>query len=719
MAGPVTAGQAAAPKAGPPPPPWPPLRDELRLSQGPPSPQGAPTWTLQDPAAHRFFRIGWLEFEVLSRWRLGSAQAIGQAIRNETTLYPAPDSIQAVHDFALRNGLIVASTPQDSARLAQMRELAKTSLGHKIIHGYLFMRIPLLAPDAWLESNLGLVRWMFSRPFLIALICASLLGLYLVSREWVAFLLHLQTLWTWQGSLTVILALGLAKTLHELGHAFAAKHLGLRVPRMGLALMCFTPVLWTDVTEAWKLPKRADRLLVDLSGVGAELLLAAVASLIWPLLPPGDAKSAVLTLAGVTWLATLAVNANPCMRYDGYYILSDYWDIPGLQQRSFALARRHLRELLFGFGDPQPEPFPPGTRRKLILYAYSTWLYRFFLFMGIALLVYHLFFKILGLALMLVEVIWFIALPIYRELAHWHSRRKAIRFSLRTACVGLLFAALLALFVIPWRTHVEGFALLSAQRLAALYVPHPARIQSVNRQPGEYVKTDEILLTLASPDLDGRLEIVRRKLESLRSRLAAASLDPELRLSYAVDMREMQSAASELDGLTRDKARLTISAPFDGLFQDLPAWAVPGSWVPEKMKLGLVAEPGGIITAYVAEEDMERLSVGDYGLFYPLSGFFKPIPIQITALEHSAVRDIPQPELPATSPGGIIPAKRTPAGRIVPEQALYKVLCQARGDNLPTQSLTGRVFLQGERRSFAARFWQAAVGVLIRESGFD
>jgi len=714
------AGTASRPGAASPKPqasPWLPLREEIRLSQGPPSEQGSPSWTLHDPAAHRFFRIGWLEFEVLSRWPLGSAEAIQQSICRETMLNASLPSIQAVYDFALRNSLLLACSPQDTARLIQMKTASRTSAWQTIVHGYLFLRIPLLRPDAWLERHLRYVRWMFSATFLVALLTAALLGLYLVSREQTAFLLHLENLWTWQQSIMVLFALAMTKMAHELGHAFAAKHLHLRVPRMGIALMCFFPVLWTDVSEAWKLPRRSDRLLVDVSGIGAELILAASASLLWPLLLPGAAKSAVLTLAGVTWITTLAINANPCMRYDGYYILSDYWEVPGLQQRAFALARWFLREQVFGFGDPPPEAMPPRMQKKLLLYAYGTWIYRFFLFLGIALLVYHLFFKALGIILMLVELIWFIFLPIYKEIMHWHARRTTIRFTWQTARSGILAVTALILFIVPWHTSIEGNGLLSARHTAILYAPQPAQVESISVQPGQTATEGQVLLRLRSPDLDARQNISQRKLEILRNKLAAASLDPELRFSYATDIQEMQAVASELAWLRQEQARLTITAPFTGVFHDLPGWFTPDSWVPEKMKLGVVAEPGGIVTAYVAEEDMERLDVGMPGKFYPGSGFFPPLKVRIQSLEHAATRDIPQPELPTTVLGGIVPAKRMPNGRIVPEQALYKIICQVEEGELPVQSLSGKVFFDGQRRSFALRFWQAAIGLLIRESG--
>lgn len=699
--------------------PWPPLREELRLSHGPCSEFGAPTWTLHDPAAHKFYRIGWLEFEVLSRWSLASAEAILESIRRETTLSPALESVQAVYDFALRNCLVLPRTAGDTARLIQQKDMGKTSLAHKVMHGYLFLRIPLFSPDAWLEKTLPRVRWMFSREFCAALLLSALLGLYLISREWVSFLLHIGQLWSWQQSLFILFSLGVAKCVHELGHAFAAKKLGLKVPRMGIALMCFMPVLWTDVTESWKLPKRTDRLLVDMSGVGAELLLATAASLLWPLLPPGELKSAMLTLAGTTWLATLAVNANPFMRYDGYYILSDIWDIPGLQQRAFALARWRLREEVFGFGDPPPEAMPAAARAKLILYSYGTWLYRFFLFMGIALLVYHLFFKILGFALMMVELVWFIGLPVYKELKHWYSRRGTISLTRQTVRSALLATFLLLLFIFPWRSTVEGTGLLTARQTAFIYTPHAAQMQAMHVQPGETVKAGTLLVTLASPMLDSRIAVSRSKLATLEYRVAAASLDPELRMSYSMDMREMQSTALELAGLLKEKDRLTIRAPIAGTVRDIPGWAVPGVWLPENTLLGLVTGGGGAVTAYVAEEDVERLEAGTAGLFYPSSGFFPAAGVTVLSIEPSATRDIPQLELPTTMHGGILPAQKDRDGRIVPEQALYKIHCRVQTEDIPAQALSGRLSLTGKRQSFAARLWRSALGLAIRESGLE
>ena len=135
-------------------------------------------------------------------------------------------------------------------------------------------------------------------------------------------------------------------------------------------------------------------------------------------------------LATTTWVSTVLINASPFMRFDGYFLLSDFLQMPNLHARAFALARWDLRERLFALGEPAPEHFP-AARRGLILFAWATWIYRLVLFLGIAALVYHFFIKALGIFLFLVEIVWFIARPLWSEIGAWRQRGAAIGGSRR------------------------------------------------------------------------------------------------------------------------------------------------------------------------------------------------------------------------------------------------------------------------------------------------
>ena len=135
----------------------------------------------------------------------------------------------------------------------------------------------------------------------------------------------------------------------------------------------------------------------------------------------------------------------------GYYVFSDWLKAENLQPRSFALARWKIRETLFGLNHKPPEEINPSRRWTFIVYAWATWLYRFFLFIGIALLVYHLAFKILGIILFIIEIYWFIMLPIIKELKNWYMMKSEMKFnkqSTRTIIILVFLSMIIFLLII-------------------------------------------------------------------------------------------------------------------------------------------------------------------------------------------------------------------------------------------------------------------------------
>ena len=694
---------------------WPVLRDELRLYPGPSTRWGAPTWTLHDPPGQKFYRLGWLEMEILQRWGLGGADAIAKSMAENTTLRPSPDNVMLMLNFLVGNNLVVAGDAESTAAFLRQKEARRKSVVSTLLHNYLFLRIPLVKPDAFLSATMGWVGWMFSKTFVVLLLTLAAAGLFLVLREWSQFRDTLSSLLTLQGGIMAACALGLSKCLHELGHAYAAKRLGLRVPNMGIALMCFAPVLWTDTTEAWKLPGRKDRLSIGVSGVMAELILATTASILWPALPEGGLKTAAFMLASSVWVLTLTVNINPCMRYDGYYLLSDYWDVPGLQTRAFALAKWYLREQLFGLGLPPPEALPRWDRTKLIVYAFCTWIYRFFLFLGIAFLVYHLFFKALGIILMVVELAFFIALPILKEIGHWIKSREKITMNFRTIRTLVLFGAIGYFFLAPWHGRVVGAAMLTPERRAAFYAPAGSVVDEVAAENSLAVEKGDVLFRLRSPDVDNRIEIATRKLEAQQAKLSLSSLDQELRTELATEWEQLERLAEDLAGLLREREDLEIRAPFSGRMVEMPEWLVAGSWVQGKEPLAALVGGGGKVQTFVPEFARDRVKVGGYGLFYPNGKGREPIRIRIDMVEEQATREIGQPEL-ASLYGGPLGAHKTAAGTLEAEQSVYRVVCSVE-DGVPLQLLIGQASLEAEPRSLIADIWRRFMGILVRESG--
>ena len=702
----------------------PPLRQDLALHPGRPAPDGSPTWTLHDPAANRFFQLGWAAFEILSRWSLGAPLAVLQAVHRDTTLRPTPQDLHGLLEMLARNHLLQAAAPADTQRLQQAARAARPGLGKWLLKNYLFFRLPLVRPEALLRRLSPHVGWAFRPGFWWAAAAMALAGLLLASRRWDEFTHTFVSYANWEGALAIGVAISTAKVLHEMGHALAAHRCGCRVPTMGVAFLVMWPVLYTDTNEAWKLPSRRQRLVIGAAGMATELALGAAALLAWALLPDtpewGPARAGAFLLATTTWVLTLAINASPFMRFDGYFLLSDALNLPNLHERAFAMGRWWLRERLFGLGEPPPEAHPPQRQHFLIAFAFATWLYRLVLFLGIALLVYHLFFKALGVLLMVVELAWFIALPIQREMKAWWQLRGQMRWNSAARRTALLFGAALFFVLWPWQSTIRAPAVLGAAQTQGVYLPHAARLLNTLPAAGTSVKAGDELARLASPELLAQLALAQAEEEQLRWQLTQQSFDARLREAGPALRKRWEQAAETVAGLQLEVKRLTLTAPFDAEVTDVNTDAHPGAWLPAGERLMLLVSPGGSkVDAYVDEHGLERLTDGAQQATFiaDLPGHpavqcsgVSPHPVQLPQLEHPGV---------TTLFGGELPAQRKDDGRVVPLNAVFRVrLTDCSPVESTTRERSGVALLHGRSESLLGRAARTAASVWQREAGF-
>ncbi len=711
--------------AGAGPIPLPPLRQDVAVLDGPRAADGAPTWTLHDPVRNRYVRLGREAMRLLSHWSLGDGRRL-LAAANATAGSGGPALTEADLERLLgvlnQADLLADSSPEATRRRLERRASQHQNWLSWLLRNYLFLRLPLLRPDPLLARLLPLARPLFSHGFVLASAMAAVLGLLMVARQWDAFVHTFVGFLSVEGAAWAALALMGAKVIHELGHALAARRHGCRVPSMGVALLVLWPVLYTDTSDAWRLTSRRARLQIGAAGMAAELVLAAWATLAWSFLPDGPVRAACFLLATVTWVLTLAINLNPFLRFDGYYLLSDWLGVQNLQSRGFALGRWRLREALFGLRRPPPEALSPRLMRGLVVYAWATWVWRFFLFLGIALLVYHLVFKVLGLFLMVVELAWFIARPLADEIKAWWKLRREIRPT-RNLIVSLFaLGGLGAVLVVPWQGHIRAPVVMEAARTVTLYPPVPSRVASVLMAPGETVAAGATILRLESPELGRRLHLATLRMAALQHEIRRRALDPEASGDVGVLTQRLSETLAERRGLLARQARLEVTAPLSGTLRDVPAHLTPGRWVDERTPLGrVVAEDAAShLTAYVGADDLGRLSVGAVGRVYPPDPLRAPTPVTVAAIEAAAVTVLDDPWLSGES-GGPIAVRRDARDRPVPVSPVYRVYLAPNdpaGAPKAERKQRGVARLAGTRQSLLARAWRTALAVLVRESGF-
>jgi putative peptide zinc metalloprotease protein len=698
-------------------PSLPALRQELAIDAGPRLADGQPSWTLHDPVRNLFFQLDWPSFEMLSRWNLRDPQALLDEVNRDTTLQVDDETLNGLLLF-LRNQQLLQPGHGSAAALAAMRERQRGNWHQWLLHNYLFFRIPLLRPDRWLTWLQPRAAFLFSATFRRLTIAAGVFGLAGVYREWDHFSATLMDTLSWNGAFLYGCAIAFAKTWHEMGHALTAKRFGCRVPTMGLAFLVMWPVAYTDTNEAWKLAHRGQRLAVASAGIVTELGIAVWATLAWTWLPEGGLRQVAFLLSTTTWITTVAINASPFMRFDGYYMLSDFLGMPNLHSRAFALARWDLRERLFALGEPVPEAFPPARQAGLILFAWAVWIYRLVLFLGIAALVYHFFIKAVGILLFIIEMGWFVTLPLWRELQAWRARWPALRHSRRARVSAVLATLLVLALFLPWPARVHGSGLLQPQIRQALYAPAYARVDALPVANGQSAQAGQLLLRLSSPELDLRAGETGARQHMLAWQSASAGLDAAGRRDWQVLNDQLAFANAEQAAVGADLQRFRPAALHDGVMVDVDPDLRPGEWLKQREYLGSLVTPGPWqVVTYVDEQAVRRIARGDRALFIA-DGLGAPsLHLTVASIDRDASRTLGEPELASLSGGDVLVREKN--GVLYPEHAVYRVVLDA-DDALPATnpSWRGHVAIAGQWEVPAMQFLRNAISVGWREAGF-
>jgi len=536
--------------------PLPSLRPDIDIYAGPLEEDGSPSFVIHDPVTGAFSKIGWGEAAVLLRLRQGQTlSALMEELSCETTLSTTPEEVEALCEDADKQGLTKSSQIRPPRELLEDFNSKKTSALKWLAGHYLYFRIPLLHPDKYLTRSLPWVKVLASTQAKAIYLFFACIGFYFLSQRFETYVSTFLHFFSLKGFVAYGLVIICLKAAHEFGHAFVAKHLGVRVPTMGIAFMVFAPVAYSDVTDAWRLRSRRKRMAIALAGVKVELVVGALALAFWGLTPPGILNSICFLLSSTTLVSTFLVNLNPAMRFDGYYILSDLWGIDNLSSQTTQFTKWYLRRHLLGIDAPCPVLEPRKSRQfQILLYSLFAWTYRVFLYLGIAVLVYYKFTKTLGIILFSLEIFVFILRPIIEEIKVLIKMKSQIKFSLKLSLVltVLLLAVGWAVWPLP-RTE-DAPAVFVPVHSQTVYAPKGAKIKAILVEQGQPVNKGDSLAYLVSESLDAEIQFLSVSTKKFRHDIEALTVGdrhmdmiPEKRKELAAE-RDIPSGLFSLGG---------------------------------------------------------------------------------------------------------------------------------------------------------------------------
>ncbi len=676
-----------------------------------------PSLIVSDPVRGTYFRLAWPESGILLLWReAATVEDLRRRLHNEFGIVLCDEQRAAVEEFAFTNQLTVTDSTGTWHRYAAIRSAGRHGLIKTVMHGYLFFRMPLLHPERALRRILPWISFIYTRAFWTVLTGIALIAAYLATRQWTALEAAARDALRLEGLAVYGLAVLSLKGIHELGHALTTVRYGCRVPSMGIAVMLGAPVFYTDTSDSWRLAKRSERLAIVFAGVGAELIIATLAILMWCFLPDGLGRDISFAFATTSIALSLAINLNPFMRFDGYFALSDYLEVPNLQSRAFALAVWKLRELLFGLGHAPPEALPAKLERRLIVYAVLTAIYRFFLFLGIAVIVYYMAGKALGIILAAFELSVFIGRPIALEMLAWWKLRGEIKTGRRYLATMSLGAASAIVVFTPWVSSIQAPAVLVANEEQAIYLPFAARLTGIHVGNAQTVEAGETLFVAESQDLQRQYEKALLELRFLKFQAARAHASAEASKDAVVVDTQRARAQESVAALDRQRQQLVIRAPFAGLIVDLDPHITEGLWLDSGRPLArLVAHQNARVRGLVADTDVERVTRGARAIFIADDAAAPRHPAVVETIAPSADGRLAEPVLADLHGGGIAVIEQD--GGVKTRSGWFEVSL-ASEEPAPAQLTRGVVHIDAGGVSPFELAWRQVARVLVREQGF-
>ena len=701
------------------------LREDLQLVEGDQDPMTFErSWMIYDGLQHRYFKISSRIVHLLGAWIPG---ANGNEFRDQLSgdLSDVSESeLREVVSFLASHNLIQLDSEVASQYLLKQHQSKQKSWISQLVHNYLFFRIPVVRPQRFLRETAWIPHLLLTPLVLWAIWIFGLFGLGSVVTQFDQFWSTFSLMISWEGAALYGVCLAVVKSLHELGHAYAATRYGARVSSMGIAFLVLFPVLYTDVTDAWRLTDRYQRFKIAIAGIATEFHIGLIACGIWALSDSPLVQSVAFVFATTSLIASVIVNISPFLRFDGYFAMSDLVGVENLQQRSFAMAKWRLRRLLFGFDEAPPEQFEATLRRTLTLYAFGTWIYRFFLFLGIAVLVYQLAFKVLGIILFAIEILYFILLPIAREFIYVVRHANGMRWTRSSALSLILFAALLGTVFVPQAHRVHIPVVLTDVEYHGVFAPETAQLVEVFVEPGEWVEEGQILARFQNRDLlferDRFNILLERYSEELKDSAVANSGQEGQRVLDRQIIRYQESLASIEDRLQRLEIKAALSGEIRGDVSPLA-----GNMV-EKGSLLFEIMPGAqsIAIGYLPTEYLATLTLGDEAPMVRNTNALSTQRVRVRSIDQIATQIVEYPELLSSWGGELVDMNQSgvPTGneQIRLFEPHHKVTFEFdAGQTVATRMRESGVVIASQNQiSFAQQWWTLIQMTLIRELQF-
>jgi putative peptide zinc metalloprotease protein len=552
---------------------------------------------VKDPVSLKYYRFNQQEYFVFER--LNGKETL-EEIRKEFEKRFAPDrlTLEDLEGFArqlVTAGLVQHESPNAAHDLFEKRRKQRRTKRLATITNILYIKLPVFDPDRLLGFMVPRMWWVFTYTFLwlsvLLMISAGLFVLFHY-KTFYEKLPAYHEFFQYRTMLYMWIALGVVKVIHEFGHGTSCKAFGGESHEMGFLFMCFSPALYCNVTDSWTVADKWKRITISFAGIWVELIIASIATFVWWYTPHWPfVNNVAMCLMVLCSVSTFVFNANPLMRFDGYYILADWLEVPNLRERSNRFLSNLVQEKALGI-EVQPEAYMAPNRKYLfVAYAIGSFLYRWFVTVSILFFLakwlkpYKL--ETLSMLLAIGALASLVFWPMYRLVKSVRQRgrlpdMKRKRVVVSAVIVGAILGAFFFLPLPVSRVRDVGLVQVSEGHREPVHVAETGILTDVLVHDGQRVERGTDLFRFRSPKLEferqqyeKQRDAAEQLVAAIQKRLHEAGGEPAARARLQAELLDARSESAKNANLLRVRQQQiadseVLRAPRNGMVMGAP-----------------------------------------------------------------------------------------------------------------------------------------------------
>jgi putative peptide zinc metalloprotease protein len=660
-------------------------------------------YVAKDPLSLKYYRMRDVEYFIFTL--LDGTKTIKDIISLVNKRFGKGITDEEIKNFilALRNMNLLDTFGPGADRLLYHRSVLKKRAKLKqLLMGWFFIKLPIIDPDKLLNKIYMKFSFIWTRSFFYLWLALIGLAIFLIADKSTLFFIQAKDFFAPKNILLIASALMIIKAWHEFGHALTCKYYGGEVHEMGILFIVFTPWLYVNVSDSWIFQKSRQRFLVSVAGLMTEFLVATIAAALWWFTKPGIFNSLCFNIVIVCSVDNLLRNANPLLRYDGYYALSDYIEIPNLRAKSSAYLSNLRRKYLLRM-HVEEEELSAREKRIYVVYGILSFCYRVFIMLAIIKFIAGKFF-ILGVILAAVMITGSFLMPLYKGATFVVTNRSRIGYRGASAYTLSFIAISVIAFLFFYHPHVKIKSSFSAEALerAVIRTEEGGFLDELLKKQGDRVTKGETIALLKNPELSASYKMLKIERDAImyeeRKALSAGNVT-----EYNQHRLERERVEKDMVELEKRLGKLRIVAPREGVILTPRLEEKIGDYIEHGGFVCETGSTGGVeIEALVSGTDVTEVKAGQdvelRAYAYPDSA----LKGKVESVSGVAVKTIDNLALSARFGGKIITEPQSGIGE-VPRDPYFEVKIDVSEPSLDLfkPGMTGRAKIYGDKRSLA------------------